>query len=208
MEEVAFRPQDSLRWTVKSTADKILAVLLILVLSPILLTIALVIKLESTGPVFFQQARHGLNNRVFYVWKFRSMRFTGKPDAGVLQVQKEDERATRVGRFLRRTSLDELPQLLNVLQGTMSLVGPRPHPLPLDKEYENTVEGYLKRYSVKPGITGWAQVNGHRGPVMDLASMCARLEHDDYYIKNWSLLLDAKILLMTLRRGFFHENAY
>lgn len=208
MENVAVRPQDSLQWAIKSIADRILAALLILVLSPLLLLVAIAIKMQSSGPVLFQQARHGLNNSVFYVWKFRSMHYTGKPDSGVLQVQKEDERATRLGRFLRRASLDELPQLLNVLQGQMSLVGPRPHPLPLDKQYEAVIEGYSNRYRIKPGITGWAQVNGHRGPVRDQIQMRERVAHDEYYINQWSLLLDLKILLMTLRSGFFHENAY
>lgn len=208
MENVVGRPLDSLQWTIKSVTDKILAALLILVSAPALLLIALAIKLQSPGPVIFQQARHGLDSSIIYVLKFRSMRYTNMQDTGIFQVQKEDPRATRVGRFLRRSSLDELPQLFNVLQGTMSLIGPRPHPIPLDQEYENLIDGYSSRYRIKPGITGWAQVNGHRGPVRGVDKMLARLEYDNYYIENWSLLLDLKILLMTLRRGFFHENAY
>jgi len=208
IEDVAIRPRPPVQWALKLVSDKVLAVILILVLSPLLLLIAIAIKLDSAGPVLFQQARHGLNNSVFYVWKFRSMRYKGKPDAGVLQVRREDPRATRVGRFLRRSSLDELPQLFNVLEGTMSLIGPRPHPLPLDEEYEALIEGYSKRYLVRPGITGWAQVNGFRGPVDGLTSMRARLNHDVHYINDWSLWLDIKIFLMTLRNGFFHKNAY
>ena len=159
-----------------------------------------------------QQGQHdevpGLNKGVFRIYKFRSMRDTGTRNTSFLQTERDDPRTTRIGKFIRQASLDELPQLLNVLQGNMSLIGPRPHPLPLDDEYEKLIDGYSSRYRVKPGITGWAQVNGHRGAVDGVASMRSRVEHDRYYIENWSLMLDLKILLMTLRNGFFHKNAY
>ncbi|MBT8097918.1 MAG: exopolysaccharide biosynthesis polyprenyl glycosylphosphotransferase [Gammaproteobacteria bacterium] len=208
LENVSTYPLTSKKWGLKRFADIVISVALIVLLLPLFVIIAMAIKLESRGPILFQQARHGVNRRVFFVWKFRSMRHSGTTDSGVLQVRREDPRATRVGRFLRRSSLDELPQLLNVLEGSMSLVGPRPHPIPLDEKYEALIEGYNNRYRVRPGITGWAQVNGYRGPIDGEASMRARLRHDEQYIRTWSLLLDVKILLLTLYKGFFHQNAY
>jgi len=201
-------PLDTWQRTVKGVFDKIFAAALIVIFSPLLLGIALIIKLQSAGPILFQQARYGLNKGVFRIYKFRSMRDTGTRNTSFLQTERDDPRTTRIGKFIRQASLDELPQLLNVLQGNMSLIGPRPHPLPLDDEYEKLIDGYSSRYRVKPGITGWAQVNGHRGAVDGVASMRSRVEHDRYYIENWSLMLDLKILLMTLRNGFFHKNAY
>lgn len=208
MEGVIVEPLDPWQRTVKTLVDKTMAAMLILILAPLLFVIALAVKLQDAGPILFQQARHGLNCGVFWIFKFRSMHNSDANDTGVFQVQREDPRGTTIGRILRRASLDELPQLLNVLQGTMSLVGPRPHPIPLDEQYEKLIDGYSERYRVKPGITGWAQVNGYRGPVEGIASMQSRVEHDRYYIENWSLILDLKILLLTLRNGFFHENAY
>jgi putative colanic acid biosynthesis UDP-glucose lipid carrier transferase len=207
-EYVIFKTLDPWQSTVKTVFDKIFAAALLILFSPLLLGIALAIKLESPGPILFKQSRHGLNNTVFPIFKFRSMQVAKASETGFLQTQREDPRTTSIGKFLRRSSLDELPQLLNVLQGTMSLIGPRPHPLPLDEEYGMLIDGYSNRYRVKPGITGWAQVNGHRGAIQGVASMRSRVEHDNFYIENWSLMLDLKILLMTLRNGFVHENAY
>lgn len=208
MESTVFASTRSWQRITKTVPDKIFATVLIILLSPLLLLIATAVKLQGDGPVIFQQARYGLNNTVFYIFKFRSMRSSDIDDSGARQTRRRDPRATRIGRFLRRSSLDELPQLFNVLQGTMSLIGPRPHPIPLDQQYENLIDSYRTRYQVKPGITGWAQVNGHRGAVADLAEMRERVEHDIYYIENWSVMLDLKILLKTLRAGFFHENAF
>ena len=201
-------PLDTWQRIVKTVFDKILAAALIVIFSPLLLGITIIIKLQSAGPILFQQARYGLNKSVFRIHKFRSMRDTGSCNSTFSQTERDDPRTTQFGKIIRQASLDELPQLLNVLQGNMSLVGPRPHPLPLDDEYEKLIDGYSNRYRVKPGITGWAQVNGHRGAVSGLESMRSRVEHDRYYIENWSLMLDLKILLMTLRNGFFHENAF
>ncbi len=208
MEDIVAEPLESWRRITKSVLDWILAAVLIVFLCPLLLLIALAIKLQSSGPVIFRQTRHGLHNSVFHVFKFRTFHCTDMDESGSVQAQRQDPRVTRVGSFLRRASLDELPQLFNVLQGTMSLVGPRPHPIPLDDKYEKLIDGYSSRYRIRPGITGWAQVNGHRGPVRELASMQGRVDHDSYYIENWSLMLDIKILLMTIYKGLFHENAY
>jgi exopolysaccharide biosynthesis polyprenyl glycosylphosphotransferase len=201
-------PLNSRQQAIKLFMDKVIAAALIVLLSPLLLLIALAVKSQSSGPILFKQARHGRKNSVFYIYKFRSMECSELSETGVLQVERGDERTTRIGRFLRRTSLDELPQLLNVLQGNMSLIGPRPHPIPLDEEYEQLIDGYSSRYRAKPGITGWAQVNGLRGPVRSVSSMQARVDHDCFYADNWSPLFDIKILLLTLRRGFMDENAY
>lgn len=142
------------------------------------------------------------------MWKFRTMHHCKASEPGVIQTLRNDSRVTRLGKHLRRTSLDELPQLFNVLQGTMSLVGPRPHPITLDQQYSPLIQGYFSRHRVKPGITGWAQINGLRGAVRASENMKARVDHDIYYIENWSLLLDLKILCLTAIHGFVHEDAY
>ncbi|GJL78474.1 MAG: undecaprenyl-phosphate glucose phosphotransferase [Nitrospinaceae bacterium] len=202
------KPLDGWTYVWKMIEDKILGLLILALLSPILLIIALAIKLESPGPVFFRQKRYGFNNNEFMIYKFRSMYHGRPPEKGVPQATKTDPRITRVGAFLRRTSLDELPQLFNVLNGTMSVVGPRPHAVEHNEEYSRIINGYFARHRVKPGITGWAQVNGWRGETEVPEKMRARVEHDIYYIENWSLLFDAKILAMTASVVASQKNAY
>ena len=161
--------------------------------------IAVAIKLDSPGPVLFTQRRQGLNNRDFIIFKFRTMIFSGDTDPGeIKQVMLDDERVTRVGRLLRLTGLDELPQLVNVLKGEMSIVGPRPHLESLDLKYSSQVKDYDKRHNVKPGITGWAQVNGSRGDADSPEKMKARIEYDLFYIEHWSVFLDLRIFLKTI----------
>jgi Undecaprenyl-phosphate glucose phosphotransferase len=204
------KPFTGWRYLVKSLEDRFLASIFILLLSPLMLLIALIVKLQSRGPVLFKQRRHGFNNQEFSVYKFRSMVHDATPKCGMaeLQIQRNDPRTTRIGEILRKTSLDELPQLFNVLEGSMSLIGPRPHPIPLNEKYAPVVARYFVRHKVKPGITGWAQVNGLRGPVWGAENMQARVEHDIYYIDNWSVLLDIKIIFLTFFRGMTGENTY
>ena len=193
----------------KEGTDKVLAVALLVLLSPILLAIALAIKLSSPGPIFFRQARGGWNGEVFQVLKFRTMYHgTGADKGEVKQAHPADSRVTPLGRLLRRTSLDELPQLFNVARGEMSLVGPRPHAIQHDDIFRNQVLTYMYRHKVKPGITGWAQVNGWRGLADTPEKIGKRVEHDLYYIENWSLGLDFKIMAMTLWKGLINKNAY
>jgi putative colanic acid biosynthesis UDP-glucose lipid carrier transferase len=176
---------------------------------PLVTFIAAAIKLDSPGPVLFRQQRFGLNRKPFALYKFRSMRCEAdEDDPTVPQARRNDPRVTRIGRFLRRTSLDELPQLLNVIKGDMSLVGPRPHAIPHDEKYAELIEGYTARHRVKPGITGWAQVHGFRGETETLEKMNRRVEHDLYYIHHWSLILDFHILFRTLKVVFAQRNAY
>jgi Undecaprenyl-phosphate glucose phosphotransferase len=186
----------------KRAFDIVAAGIGLLLLSPLFAIVSIVIKLDSAGPIFFLQTRHGYNNEPIRVIKFRSM--TAKPDEAFRQAEKNDPRVTRIGRILRRSNIDELPQLLNVLIGEMSLVGPRPHPVALNKTFEQYISPLSRRHKVKPGITGWAQVNGHRGETDTLEKMQRRFEHDVYYIDNWSFALDIKIMLMTL----FSKSAY
>lgn len=191
---------------IKTAMDYTLAGAGLFLLSPLMLLIAAAIKLDSKGPVFFVQRRGGYRNGVFSVIKFRTMTcLDDGPE--IVQAERGDPRITRVGGFLRRTSLDELPQLLNVLRGELSLVGPRPHALAHDKLYSRIVEHYTSRYVIKPGITGWAQVNGYRSATRDIDQMRLRVKHDLYYIDNWSLWLDIKILARTLMI-FWDKQAY
>jgi putative colanic acid biosynthesis UDP-glucose lipid carrier transferase len=191
----------------KLALDYVVGSISLLLFAPLMLAVAVAIKLESPGPVFFRQRRHGYNHRLIDVYKFRSMTVAENGDR-VVQAQKNDARVTRVGKFLRRTSLDELPQLFNVLKGEMSLVGPRPHAVAHNQHYRERLERYANRHCVKPGMTGWAQVNGFRGPTEDPEKMRKRVEMDLYYIENWSLWLDIKILAVTPLVGFVHRNAY
>ena len=173
-----------------------------------LLLIAAAIKLDSKGPVIFKQRRHGFNNDVFEVYKFRSMKVADSTSSEVKQATRNDFRVTGVGKFLRRTSLDELPQLFNVLRGNMSVVGPRPHAVQHNIEFSSIISDYFARHNVKPGITGWAQVNGLRGETNTVDKMHRRVEYDLHYIENWSLSLDLKIILKTAIAVWFDGNAY
>ncbi|MBA8838445.1 MULTISPECIES: undecaprenyl-phosphate glucose phosphotransferase [unclassified Ochrobactrum] len=183
----------------------------IIVLSPIMIGTAIAIKLDSKGPVFFKQKRHGFNNEVINVWKFRSM-YTEQCDPTARNaVTKNDPRVTRVGRFIRKTSIDELPQFFNVIAGSLSLVGPRPHAVAAHSNnllYNEVVDGYFARHRVKPGVTGWAQINGWRGEIDNEEKITMRTEYDLYYIENWSLWFDLKILFLTPIRLLNTENAY
>lgn len=202
---VSTRPIRDWGKLLKEAFDRIGAALLLAFLAPLFLVVAAAIKLESRGPVFFKQQRNGFNHRVFWMWKFRSM----VPDAGPYrQATKNDPRITRVGAILRKTSIDELPQLINVLRGEMSLVGPRPHPIALDDQYMSLIDQYASRHAVLPGITGWAQVNGYRGETDTPSKMAGRIAHDLNYIRHWSFGLDFWILGLTVIRGFVHKNAY
>ena len=204
------RRSDPARSVVKRGFDVLAATLGLLVLLPGLAAVALAIKLTSRGPLVFRQQRYGLNNTEFVVYKFRTMYFDETDVTGVKQTREDDDRITPIGRVLRRFSLDELPQLINVVKGNMSLVGPRPHAVAMkagDRLYCD-IEQYLHRHRVKPGITGWAQVNGLRGEVDTLEKAHARVAHDLYYIEHWSLWLDLKILLKTAGILASSENAY
>lgn len=190
----------------KRLEDISIALAALVVLALPLALIAAAIKLESRGPVLYKQRRTGLNNREFTIYKFRTMEVERTP-GDFRQTQRNDPRVTRVGRFLRRTSLDELAQLLNVLKGEMSIVGPRPHPIDLNRIYEAQMHLYNKRHSVKPGITGWAQIHDHRGPVDTPQQMLKRLNCDLHYIDNWSPLFDLKIIAATPLMSLIHRNA-
>ncbi|ANB75639.1 undecaprenyl-phosphate glucose phosphotransferase [Paraburkholderia phytofirmans OLGA172] len=192
----------------KEIFDRAFAAAALIALTPVLFAIAIAVKLSSHGPVFFTQRRKGADGRVFKIYKFRTMRVHVE-DAGVVkQATRNDSRITRVGAFLRRTSLDELPQFFNVLLGDMSVVGPRPHAIEHDELYQKLVIGYIHRYRIKPGITGWAQVNGLRGETDQLEKMQERVEHDLHYLRNWSFSLDMRIVAATIVKGFIHKNAY
>jgi Undecaprenyl-phosphate glucose phosphotransferase len=191
--------------------DMVLAALLLLLLAPAMALIALMIKLDSRGPVLFAQERFGFNNNVIRVFKFRTMYIDRGDISGAKRTVQNDSRVTRVGRVLRAFSFDELPQLFNVLRGDMSLIGPRPHATAMkagDRLYGDAIEEYAQRHRVKPGITGWAQVNGCRGEIDTVEKARARVEHDLFYIENWSLWLDLKTLALTLPVMLSRQNAY
>ncbi len=192
----------------KRIEDLVISIVLLLLIAPVLVVISLAVKLDSRGPVIFKQRRHGFNNDVFEVYKFRSMTVADSASADFMQATRNDYRVTRVGKFLRRTSLDELPQLFNVLRGNMSIVGPRPHAVQHNIEFASIISEYFARHNVKPGITGWAQVNGLRGETNTLDKMHRRVEFDLHYIENWSLMLDLKIILRTTIAVWFDANAY
>ncbi len=209
--DIADKPIADWDFVQKRIFDATIAGLALLVLSPLMLVIGLAVKLTSRGPVFFKQTRQGFNNELIDVYKFRSM-YTDMSDAEASKlVTKDDPRVTPIGRFLRRTSLDELPQLCNVVKGDLSLVGPRPHALKAkakDRLYADVVDGYFARHRVKPGVTGWAQIHGWRGETDTEEKIHRRVEHDLYYIENWSVMLDIYILLMTPIALLRTENAY
>jgi len=183
--------------------DIIIASIILLFLAPLLALIALLIRIDSPGPVLFHQTRTGFKGKKFQIHKFRTMTVQENGDV-IRQTTRNDARLTRIGRLLRKMSIDELPQLLNVLKGEMSLVGPRPHALAHDQYYRQHIPDYGKRFAVRPGITGWAQVNGARGPTPRLADMERRIELDIWYIQNVNFLLDAQILLWTIRTELTH----
>jgi len=200
-------PIEGVNSWLKRLEDLVLSSVILTLISPLLLLIAVGIKLTSPGPVIFKQHRYGLDGRSIKVWKFRSMTSQDNGDK-VVQATRNDARITPFGGFLRRTSLDELPQFFNVLQGRMSIVGPRPHAVAHNEEYRALVDGYMLRHKVKPGITGWAQVNGWRGETDTLDKMHKRVEHDLHYIRHWSIWLDLRIVFMTVFKGFVGSNAY
>ncbi|SHM93426.1 putative colanic acid biosysnthesis UDP-glucose lipid carrier transferase [Pseudomonas asturiensis] len=200
-------PMDGAWSLVKRAEDILLSSLILMLIALPLLLIALTIKLTSPGPVLFRQRRYGLDGRPIMVWKFRSMNVQENGDV-VRQATRNDTRITPLGAFLRRTSLDELPQFFNVLRGDMSIVGPRPHAVAHNEQYRKQVSGYMLRHKVKPGITGWAQINGWRGETDTLDKMRKRIEFDLEYIEHWSIWLDLKIILLTLFKGFFNKNAF
>jgi Undecaprenyl-phosphate glucose phosphotransferase len=205
------RPLRDWRWIAKSIEDRMVAAAILALIAPLLLAIAILIKCDSAGPALFRQKRYGFNNRLIEVWKFRTM-YHEMTDASAQQLtRRNDPRITRIGAFLRRTSLDELPQFINVLRGDMSVVGPRPHATAAKAGallYQEAVRQYDARHRVKPGITGWAQVNGWRGETDTIEQIRKRVEHDLYYIEHWSIAFDLKIILRTALGGFVGRNAF
>lgn len=192
---------------IKRVEDVVISIAALMILAIPMVVIAVGVKLSSPGPALFKQRRYGLDGRKILVWKFRSMTVCEDGDE-IRQARKTDPRVTPFGAFLRRTSLDELPQFINVLQGSMSIVGPRPHAVAHNEYYREIIGGYMLRHKVKPGITGWAQVNGWRGETDSVDKMRMRVDFDLAYIRNWSLWLDIRIILMTPIHGFIHKNAY
>jgi putative colanic acid biosynthesis UDP-glucose lipid carrier transferase len=193
--------------TLKRFEDIFLSLLILCIIAVPMILIAIGVKLSSPGPVLFKQRRYGLDGREIQVWKFRTMTVCEDGDQ-VRQARRDDPRMTPFGRFLRRTSMDEFPQFINVLRGEMSLVGPRPHAVAHNEEYRRQIYGYMLRHKVKPGITGWAQVNGWRGETDTLDKMEGRVKHDLWYIQNWSLWLDLRIIFLTIVKGFTDKHAY
>jgi Undecaprenyl-phosphate glucose phosphotransferase len=206
------RPLEHWGVVLKAVEDKLLAALLLLCLAPVLALLALAVKLDSPGPVLFRQKRVGLNNRPFDILKFRSMRWQPEAEgAGLRQTARDDARVTPLGRYLRRASLDELPQLFNVLRGEMSLVGPRPHAVTMRTQNllgDEIIAQYAHRHRVKPGLTGWAQINGLRGATLTTEQLRRRVEHDLWYIDHWSIWLDLKILVLTPAKVLGGDNAF
>lgn len=201
-------PLSGVNGLVKTLEDKFLAALILLAASPLMLMIGIGVKLSSPGPVFFKQSRGGLHGERIRVWKFRTMKHHAEPHGKVTQAIPGDSRITAFGAFLRRTSLDELPQFINVLKGDMSIVGPRPHAVEHDEFYQQQIDAYMLRHHVKPGITGWAQVNGWRGETGEIEKMEMRVKHDLFYINNWSLWFDLRIVVMTFFMMIMGKNAH
>jgi putative colanic acid biosynthesis UDP-glucose lipid carrier transferase len=200
-------PFTGINGLIKRASDLVLASLILLLISPVMLLVAVGVKLSSPGPVIFRQRRTGLDGEIIEVYKFRSMTVQENGDA-VVQAKRGDARVTPFGAFIRRTSLDELPQFFNVLQGRMSIVGPRPHAVAHNQMYRSMVKAYMARHKVKPGITGWAQVNGLRGETDTVDKMARRVEYDLEYLRNWSLGLDLLIIFKTAKLMFFDRSAY
>ncbi len=209
--QLSDRPLAGWPYVAKAIEDRLIAVLGLLFVAPLMVLIAMAVKIDSPGPVFFRQKRFGFNNKIIEVWKFRTMFANVIDPGGAVQATRNDSRVTRLGRFLRMSSLDELPQLINVLTGDMSIVGPRPHPIGLRSEgrpFDDIVNRYAARHRVKPGITGWAQVNGWRGQTDTLEKLQKRVECDLFYIENWSIWFDFKIILKTVVVICKDDNAY
>ena len=206
--DLSVTPMSGMARVIKRTEDLVVGSCISVLILPVCLGIAIAIKLTSPGPVLFKQYRTGVNGKKFKVYKFRSMKMHEEAAGQITQATKGDSRVTPIGAFLRRTSLDELPQFYNVLQGRMSIVGPRPHALAHNEHYKELVESYMRRHKVKPGITGWAQVNGFRGETDTLEKMDRRVDYDLWYIDNWSLWLDLRIIFLTIFKGFINRNAY
>jgi Undecaprenyl-phosphate glucose phosphotransferase len=205
--QVSQPPLSALDRVAKRVFDVVVAFAALVILSPMMLLVAVAIKLDSRGPILFRQLRHGYNNETIRVFKFRTM--TAREAEGkFVQATRDDRRVTRVGRVLRQTNIDELPQLINVLFGEMSIVGPRPHATAHNEMFEKRISLFSRRHAVKPGITGWAQVNGYRGETDTLEKMERRVKYDLYYIDNWSLLFDIRIIVMTLFSRSAYDNAY
>lgn len=201
-------PMMGINRLVKALEDSILAFFILLLVSPLMFIIAMGVKLSSPGPVIFKQKRHGLNGELITVYKFRTMRIHREEKGKMTQASRSDPRITPFGAFLRRSSLDELPQFINVLQGRMSIVGPRPHAVEHNDQYKRLINDYVRRHKVKPGITGWAQINGWRGETDTVEKMKKRIEYDLCYIKNWSLWFDIVILLRTVKVVLQRNGAY
>ncbi|HEE4034988.1 TPA: undecaprenyl-phosphate glucose phosphotransferase [Klebsiella pneumoniae] len=200
-------PLNGINMVFKRLEDIIVASIILFIISPILIVIACAVKFTSPGPVIFRQIRYGMDGKPIKVWKFRSMSVM-ENDSSVKQATKNDTRVTKVGRFLRSTSLDELPQFFNVLFGQMSVVGPRPHAVAHNEQYRSLIQGYMLRHKVKPGITGLAQINGWRGETDTLEKMEKRIEYVLLYIRGWSIWLDLKIIFLTVFKGFINKSAY
>ena len=193
---------------IKDLEDKLLGWIFFLIALPMIGLIAVLIRMSSEGPIIFRQRRNGWDGKPFTIYKFRTMWVHEEPEGQLTQARKDDHRFTPIGRWLRRTSFDELPQLFNVIQGKMSIVGPRPHAIEHDSFYQQHIEGYLRRNRVKPGITGWAQINDLRGEVQEIEEMSRRVKHDLYYIEHWSLWFDLRIILATILKIFFSKKAW
>ncbi|CAM8493514.1 MULTISPECIES: undecaprenyl-phosphate glucose phosphotransferase [Klebsiella pneumoniae complex] len=200
-------PLNGINMVFKRLEDIIVSAAILILISPVLLVISMAVKISSPGPIIFRQIRYGMDGRPINVWKFRSMTVM-ENDNKVKQATKNDIRVTKVGKFLRSTSLDELPQFFNVFLGQMSVVGPRPHAVAHNEQYRTLIEGYMLRHKVKPGITGLAQINGWRGETDTLEKMQKRIEFDLLYIRGWSIWLDIKIIFLTIFKGFVNKSAY
>ncbi|HGY1288706.1 TPA: undecaprenyl-phosphate glucose phosphotransferase [Raoultella ornithinolytica] len=200
-------PLNGINMIFKRLEDIIVSAFILILISPVLIVISLAVKFTSKGPVIFRQVRYGMDGKPIKVWKFRSMTVMENDDK-VIQATKNDVRVTKVGKFLRSTSLDELPQFFNVLFGQMSVVGPRPHAVSHNEQYRSLIQGYMLRHKVKPGITGLAQINGWRGETDTLEKMEKRIEFDLLYIRGWSIWLDLKIIFLTVFKGFINKSAY
>ena len=200
-------PFRGLNGLLKRSSDIVLSLIILILIAPVMVLIAIMVKSTSSGPAIFKQRRYGLDGEQILVYKFRSMAVV-EDGSSIEQVRRNDMRVTRLGAFLRKSSLDELPQFFNVLQGRMSIVGPRPHAVAHNEMYRTLIKGYMVRHKVRPGITGWAQVNGYRGETDTLNKMQARIDYDLDYLRNWSLQLDLFILLKTIKLVFKDSAAY